>query len=115
MNAKKKLKGEAFLGFGGKQNEEKINLNLSKDSNLNEAAYNLFDYLIKLDKLNMRKIAISPIPDIGLGKVINDKLKRASKKMNEQLTYLIQSLDHNEYSYEPEVISNHSIDWRKKF
>ncbi len=80
MNAKKKLKGEAFLGFGEKQNEEKINLNLSKDSNLNEAAFNLFDYLIKLDKLNMRKIAISPIPDIGLGRVINDKLKRASKK-----------------------------------
>ena len=35
--------------------------------------------------------------------------------MSEQLTYLIQSLDHNEYSYEPEVISNHSIDWRKNF
>lgn len=80
MNAKKKLKGEAFLGFGGKKNEKKINLNLSKNSDLNEAAYNLFDYLIKLDKLNKRKIAISPIPDIGLGKVINDKLKRASKK-----------------------------------
>ena len=35
--------------------------------------------------------------------------------MNEQLTYLIQSLDHNEYSYESEVISKHSIDWRKNF
>ena len=35
--------------------------------------------------------------------------------MNEQLTYLIQSLDHNEYSYESDVISNHSIDWRKNF
>ena len=35
--------------------------------------------------------------------------------MNEQLTYLIQGLDHNEYSYESEVISNNSIDWRKNF
>ena len=35
--------------------------------------------------------------------------------MNEQLTYLIHNLDHNEYSYESEIISNHSTDWRKNF
>ena len=42
--------------------EEKINLNLSKDSNLNEAAFNLFDYLIKIKKLiNIPVVAIGGI------------------------------------------------------
>ena len=79
MNAKKPMKNEAFLGFGKVLSYNKENLNLSKNSNLSEAAFNLFDYLIKLDNLKKKKIAISPIPNRGLGKVINDKLKRASK------------------------------------
>ena len=53
-------------------------LNLSKNGNLNEAAQNLFSMLHKLEKLKVRKIAVSSIPDTGLGKAINDRLKRAS-------------------------------------
>ena len=79
MNAKKQLKGEAFLSFGKSRSIKHDNLNLSSNGNLEEAAHNLFDYLIQLDKLNKTKIAVSPIPNKGLGKVINDKLKRACK------------------------------------
>lgn len=77
MNAKKQLKGEAFLSFGENKSFGHDNLNLSSEGNLEEAAHNLFDYLIQLDKLNKITIAVSPIPNEGLGKVINDKLKRA--------------------------------------
>ena len=79
MNAKKQLKGEAFLSFGKNKSIRHDNLNLSTKGNLEEAAHNLFDYLIQLDKLNKTTIAVSPIPNEGLGKVINDKLKRACR------------------------------------
>jgi len=35
-----------------------------------------------LDNTKCSKIAVAPIPNYGLGKTINDKLKRASYKKN---------------------------------
>jgi L-threonylcarbamoyladenylate synthase len=53
-------------------------LTLSEKGNLNEAAKNLFSYLRKLDSLNIKIIVAEQAPDKGLGRAINDRLKRAS-------------------------------------
>ena len=50
------------------------------DENLSDASYNFYNYLNILDSINCSGIAVAPIPDEGLGKTINDRLKRASYK-----------------------------------
>ena len=78
LNAKYPKIDESFLAFGSNFADSKYCLNLSKKSNLKEAAYNLFYYLRRLDNLEKKKIAVSPIPMRGLGKTINERLRRAS-------------------------------------
>ena len=51
---------------------------LSTSGDLEEAAKNLFTAMRKLDKLDVKIIAVELVPEIGLGRAINDKLKRAS-------------------------------------
>ena len=51
---------------------------LSKKKNLNEAAKNLYTILRKIKKDGYKKIAVEKIPNIGIGKTINDRLNRAS-------------------------------------
>ena len=54
-------------------------LNLSPKADLIEAAANLFHLLRAADALSQgRPIAIAPIPDTGLGRAINDRLRRAA-------------------------------------
>jgi len=67
--------GEAFLGFG--RVSAPGGLNLSKTDDLLEAAANLFEMLYRLDTSPDAKIAVAPIPDTGLGRAINDRLRRA--------------------------------------
>ena len=74
LNSKVFKKNEVSLGFG----DILCDLNLSKKANLTEAAANLFDYLHKLDEMGAEKIAVSPIPEEGLGIAINDRLRRAA-------------------------------------
>ncbi len=79
MNVKSPKKGDALLFFGNNHNYKfNPSLNLSKKGDLYEAAQNLFDYLRKLDKLKMKRIAVTPIPLKGIGKTINERLIRAS-------------------------------------
>ena len=52
---------------------------LSKKGNLREAAKNLYSTLRKIKKDKYKSIAVSKIPNKGLGKTINDRLLRASK------------------------------------
>ena len=52
---------------------------LSKKGNLKEAAKNLYSTLRKIKKNKYKSIAVSKIPNKGLGKTINDRLLRASK------------------------------------
>ncbi len=66
--------GEALLGFG---DVKEARLNLSPRGDLKEAAANLFAMLRDLDKISSA-IAVSPIPDTGLGEAINDRLLRAA-------------------------------------
>jgi L-threonylcarbamoyladenylate synthase len=68
--------GEALLGFGAEAPKDALNLSAAGD--LQEAAANLFAMLRKLDDPKHRAIAVMPIPDTGLGRAINDRLRRAA-------------------------------------
>ncbi|MEQ8812550.1 MAG: L-threonylcarbamoyladenylate synthase [Imperialibacter sp.] len=50
---------------------------LSKAGNIDEAAANLFSAMRKMDKTAANCIIAEYVPEIGLGKAINDRLKRA--------------------------------------
>ena len=52
---------------------------LSKMKNIDEAAKNLYSTLRIIKNDGFKKIAVEKIPNKGLGKTINDRLKRASK------------------------------------
>jgi L-threonylcarbamoyladenylate synthase len=51
---------------------------LSPTGNLVEAAQNLFSFLRELDQLNIKSILAEEVPDVGLGRAINDRLRRAA-------------------------------------
>ena len=51
---------------------------LSPSGRLEEAAQNLFSALRKLDKLDIQIIFAEEVPNIGLGRAINDRLRRAA-------------------------------------
>ena len=53
---------------------------LSENGNLREAAANLYDALHKLDNLNLDLLYVEKMPELGLGKAINDRLNRAAAK-----------------------------------
>jgi len=74
LNATDWRAGEARLGFGA------VNapLNLSPKGDVVEAAANLFSMLHQLDASGSSTIAVAPIPEIGLGEAINDRLRRAA-------------------------------------
>ncbi len=73
LDAKAPEPGEAYLAFGPWEGT----LNLSPSGDLHEAARNLFAMLHELDGRAAR-IAVAPIPHVGLGEAINDRLKRAA-------------------------------------
>ncbi len=75
-------KKDALLAFGDPIFGAKYCLNLSSNSNLTEAAKNLFLMLRKLDATDAEKICVMPIPKIGIGTAINDKLEKAAQKDN---------------------------------
>ena len=82
LNAKNPLKNEAWLGFGpdSKNLDCKFKMNLSKKSDLDEAAMNLFSMLRTLDKKKVKTIAVKTIPNEGIGLAINDRLIRGANE-----------------------------------
>ncbi len=74
MDVARAAAGEVLLGFGPVD----AALNLSRSGDLAEAAANLFGHLQTLDRLGVRRIAVSPVPRTGLGLAINDRLRRAA-------------------------------------
>jgi L-threonylcarbamoyladenylate synthase len=79
LNAKDPAPDEALLAFGPKVPQgAALMLNLSKRSDLTEAAANLFAHLHALDRPGRRAIAVMPVPEEGLGEAINDRLRRAA-------------------------------------
>ncbi|MEM6801372.1 MAG: L-threonylcarbamoyladenylate synthase [Bacteroidota bacterium] len=53
---------------------------LSITSDLHEAAHELFATMRDLDSMGLEIILAEEVPDIGLGKAINDRLKRAAEE-----------------------------------
>ncbi len=76
LNAAAPEDGEVYLGFGAAQAEG--GLNLSPTGDLVEAAANLFRMLRLLDGQDGNGIAVAPVPELGLGAAINDRLRRAA-------------------------------------
>jgi L-threonylcarbamoyladenylate synthase len=73
--------GEALLAFGAAAPEGFAEvLFLSKTGDLGEAAANLFAMLRRLDRPDFTGIAVMPIPERGLGRAINDRLRRAAAR-----------------------------------
>ena len=71
--------GEALLAFGSEAPPDFAEvLWLSRAGDLTEAAANLFAMLRRLDRPEFTGIAVMPIPERGLGRAINDRLRRAA-------------------------------------
>ena len=71
--------GEALLAFGPDAPPGFAEvLWLSRSGDLAEAAANLFAMLRRLDRPAFAGIAVMPIPEHGLGRAINDRLRRAA-------------------------------------
>ena len=70
---------EALLAFGPRvpPGAHKT-LNLSPAGDLTQAAANLFAHLRRLDASGARRIAVMAVPEQGLGRAINDRLRRAA-------------------------------------
>ena len=66
--------GEWHLGFGDVVGD----VSLSATGDLKEAAARLFALLHEADANAVQWIAVAPIPDAGLGRAINDRLRRAA-------------------------------------
>ncbi|MEM9044580.1 MAG: L-threonylcarbamoyladenylate synthase [Pseudomonadota bacterium] len=73
LNATSPTPGERWLGFGPDRFD---GANLSPNGDLREAAAQLFRMLHELDE--GAKIAVARIPDEGIGRAINDRLRRAA-------------------------------------
>ena len=74
LNAEDWHADEKRLGFG----DVTCDLNLSPTGDLVEAAANLFAMLHQIDDMDGDRIAVSPIPNHGIGIAINDRLSRAA-------------------------------------
>ena len=79
LNVKKIRNKEAYLLIKKTKKVKKNYYYLSKRGNLKEATKNLYSTLRKIKKDKYNSIAVARIPNIGLGKTINDRLIRASK------------------------------------
>ena len=79
LNQKEAKDNEAFIVFGKKYKKKKNIFNLSRKSNLNEAAKNLYKILRIIKNKNYKMICVCSIPKNGIGFAINDRLNRAAK------------------------------------
>jgi L-threonylcarbamoyladenylate synthase len=75
---------EALLAFGQSCAATGVIFQLSEKADLTEAASRLFDGIRWLDsegrRRGLRGIAAMPVPETGLGRAINDRLRRASAR-----------------------------------
>ena len=79
LNVTKVRNNEAYLLIKKKRITNSNHYFLSKKGNLREAAKNLYSTLRKIKNNKHKSIAVSKIPNKGLGKTINDRLMRASR------------------------------------
>jgi L-threonylcarbamoyladenylate synthase len=74
LNASYAGDDEWLIGFGAVAGDD----SLSESGDLNEAAAGLFRALHRAEAQGRPRIAVAPIPDEGLGRAINDRLRRAA-------------------------------------
>ncbi len=74
LNAVGAEKDEFFIGFGSVTGD----CTLSQSGDLNDAAARLYACLHQGAVSEKARIAVAPIPDSGIGKAINDRLRRAA-------------------------------------
>lgn len=74
LNATEARPGEFLLGFGPISGD----LSLSAEGHLGEAAVNLYAALHEADARGVTRLAVAPIPDVDIGRAINDRLRRAA-------------------------------------
>ncbi|MDA7732043.1 L-threonylcarbamoyladenylate synthase [Candidatus Pelagibacter sp.] len=79
MNVTKPKNDEAFIMIKRKKTKLKNYFYLTSKNNLDEAAKNLYSCLRKIKNEGYKLIAVEKIPNIGIGRAINDRLRRASK------------------------------------
>ena len=80
LGARRPRPGEALLAFGPgapTQGPGEV-LNLSPTGDVEEAAANLFAMIRALDAADATAIAVMAVPETGLGRAINDRLRRAA-------------------------------------
>jgi L-threonylcarbamoyladenylate synthase len=81
LNATSVTPGEALLAFGAEAPAGAMQtLWLSRSGDVIEAAANLFTMLRAIDRPDFAGIAVMPIPEQGLGRAINDRLRRAAAR-----------------------------------
>ena len=76
LNVETATPDEWHIGFGAVSGDN----NLSANSNLAEAAANLFAELHRADASDRQAIAVAPIANDGIGVAINDRLQRAAAR-----------------------------------
>ena len=77
-----------LIAFGYVLSKAKHTINLSEDADLSQAAHNLFNAMYTMEhmlaingyQLETTVVNVSPIPNDGIGRAINDRLKRAATK-----------------------------------
>jgi L-threonylcarbamoyladenylate synthase len=74
LDARVAEQDEYLIGFGAVEGRS----SLSTSGDLVEAAARLFDLLHEADASDKHCIAVAPVPNRGLGAVINDRLRRAA-------------------------------------
>ena len=74
LDATAPTRDEFFIGFGALDG----NVQLSNTGDLTEAASHLYEALHQAAASPQPRIAVAPIPQVGIGAAINDRLRRAA-------------------------------------
>jgi len=79
-NAPESPQTMGLLAWEGRSGNWKVVENLSPSKNLEEAGQNLYGALRRLDQAGLEVIYAELVPDEGLGKTINERLRKASAR-----------------------------------
>jgi L-threonylcarbamoyladenylate synthase len=74
LDAERADDGEFHIGFGAVAGD----ITLSARGNVDEAAARLYACLHKAARADQPRIAVAPVPEDGVGRAINDRLRRAA-------------------------------------
>ena len=80
LNIKDPKKNSAYILINKRKFTSRNFFYLTKNKNLEEAGKNLYKTLRKIKKRKFKLIEVEKIPNIGIGRTINDRLQRASIK-----------------------------------